>query len=87
MCQSQIELNKAEERISKQNAKQLFETGDINNIEVGTFKGLSSIHTYLFKDIYDFSGVPLYLSMLCRSYSLPIKTKADVSSLTDLYGA
>ena len=53
---NQLELNKAEEKISKQKAKQLFETGEINSIEVGTFKGLSQIHAFLFGDIYDFAG-------------------------------
>lgn len=53
---NQIELNKAEEKISKQKAKQLFESGDINKIEIGTFKGLAEIHTYLFGDIYEFAG-------------------------------
>ena len=41
---NQIELNKAEEKISKQKAKQLFESGDINQIEIGTFKGLAKIN-------------------------------------------
>lgn len=36
-----MELNKIEEKISKQKAKQLFDSGLINNIEVGTFKGLA----------------------------------------------
>jgi cell filamentation protein len=53
---NQLELNKAEEKISKQKAKQLFETGDIDRIEVGTFKGLAQIHAYLFSDIYHFAG-------------------------------
>ena len=53
---NQLELNKAEEKISKQKAKQLFESGEINLMEVGTFKGLSQIHAYLFGDIYDFAG-------------------------------
>ncbi len=52
----QLELNKIEEKISKQKAKQFFESGEINQIEVGTFKGLAQIHTYLFGDIYDFAG-------------------------------
>lgn len=34
----------------------LFETGDINNIEVGTTKGLCQIHKYLFNGLYDFAG-------------------------------
>ncbi len=52
----QIELAKVEERISKQKAKQLFDSGDINKVAVGTFKGLSCIHAYLFDEIYDFAG-------------------------------
>lgn len=47
---------KVEEKISKKKAKQLFDSGDIDEIEVGTFKGLSQIHKYLFEDIYDFAG-------------------------------
>jgi len=53
---NQLELNKAEEKISKQKAKQLFESGEINHIEVGTFKGLAQTHAYLFADLYDFAG-------------------------------
>lgn len=53
---NQLELNKAEEKISKQKAKQLFESGEINHFEVGTFKGLTQIHAFLFGDIYDFAG-------------------------------
>lgn len=53
---NQIELNKLEEKISKQKAKQLFDSGEIGKIEVGTFKGLSQIHKYLFEDIYEFAG-------------------------------
>ncbi len=52
----QVELAKAEEKISKQKARQLFDSGDISKAEVGTFKGLAFIHTYLFEDIYDFAG-------------------------------
>ncbi len=53
---NQLELNKVEEKISKQKAKHLFESGAINQIEVGTFKGLAQIHAYLFCDIYEFAG-------------------------------
>jgi cell filamentation protein len=53
---NQIELAKAEEKISKQKAKQLFDSGDINKVEVGKFAGLAFIHAYLFEDIYDFAG-------------------------------
>ena len=52
----QVELAKAEEKISKQKAKQLFDSGDINEVEVGTFSGLSFIHAYLFEEIYSFAG-------------------------------
>ena len=52
----QIELAKAEEKISKQKARQLFDSGDIRKVEVGTFSGLAYIHVYLFEDIYEFAG-------------------------------
>ncbi len=52
----QIELAKAEEKISKQKAKQLFDSGDIAKVEVGAFTGLAFIHAYLFADIYAFAG-------------------------------
>ncbi len=54
---NQIELARAEEKISKQKAKQLFDSGDINKVEIGTFKGLCFIHNYLFVDIYPFAGI------------------------------
>jgi len=53
---NQLELNKAEEKISKKKAKQLFESGEIDRMEVGTFNGLAQIHAYLFGEIYDFAG-------------------------------
>ncbi len=53
---NQIELAKAEEKISKLKAKQLFDSGDIEKAEVGTFAGLAFIHRYLFEDIYNFAG-------------------------------
>lgn len=52
----QIELAKAEEKLSKQKAKLLFESGKIDEVEIGTFKGLSEIHKFLFEDIYSFAG-------------------------------
>ena len=41
---------------SKQKAYELFENGLINEIEVGTVKGLQQIHSYIFGGLYDFSG-------------------------------
>lgn len=41
---------------SLQNAYQLFLSGAIKSIEVGTLKGLCEIHSYLFRGIYDFAG-------------------------------
>lgn len=52
----QTSLARAEEEISKRKAKQLFDSGDINQIEVGTYAGLAAIHHYLFDDIYFFAG-------------------------------
>ena len=37
-------------------AFQLFDSGAINDIEVGTFQGLLDIHKYLFDGLYDFAG-------------------------------
>lgn len=53
---NQVALAKAEEKISKQKAKYLYDTGKINEMEIGTFKGLSDIHRYLFSDVYNFAG-------------------------------
>ena len=50
------ELAKAEERISKTKALEMFQQGLLDTFEVGTFRGLSQIHKYLFDEIYDFAG-------------------------------
>ena len=52
----QVELSRVEEKISKQKAKQLYDSGDIAKVEIGTFSGLAYIHRYLFEDIYNFAG-------------------------------
>ena len=41
---------------SKSKAYALFESNLIDNIEVGTVKGLQQIHGYLFGGLYDFAG-------------------------------
>ena len=50
--ENQVELNRAEERLSKQKAKQLFDSGEIDQIKIGTFEGLCQIHKALFEEIY-----------------------------------
>lgn len=52
----QVQLARTEEKISKQKAKRLFSSGDIDCVEVGTFAGLAEIHRYLFEDIFEFAG-------------------------------
>lgn len=41
---------------SLQKAFQLFESGDIERMEIGTTKGLQQIHKYIFGGLYDFAG-------------------------------
>ena len=41
---------------SKSKAYNLFESGIIDTIEVGTVKGLRQIHSYIFGGLYDFAG-------------------------------
>ena len=46
---NQIELARAEEKsVNKKSRKTTFDSGDINKVEIGTYKGLSFIHNYLF---------------------------------------
>ena len=53
---SSAELARAEERISKKKAAELFEQNILENLPAGTFSSLQAIHQYLFADIYDFAG-------------------------------
>lgn len=53
---NEIELSKEEERITKLKALELFDSGKINGIEIGTFEGLAKIHYFLFNDIFYFAG-------------------------------
>ncbi|MGT2805944.1 protein adenylyltransferase Fic [Streptococcus intermedius] len=50
------ELARQEEKISKQKAAEMFETGFLDTLEVGSYDSLAAIHAYLFSEIYDFAG-------------------------------
>ncbi len=50
------ELARAEERISKQKAAELFETGYLDKLKAGSYAALAEIHRYLFGEIYEFAG-------------------------------
>ena len=41
---------------SLERAYQLFETGAIDSIAIGSFEGLQAIHRYLFEGLYEFAG-------------------------------
>lgn len=51
------ELARAEERISKKKAIELYDKGLSDGLEAGEFSALAFIHKYLFDEIYDFTGV------------------------------
>ena len=45
-----------EELQSKKRAIELYDSGKINDFEVGTTRGLQQIHHFLFQDVFDFAG-------------------------------
>ncbi len=49
-------LNSSIDERSRLKAYELFESGQINAVEVGTVKGLQQIHAYIFGGLYDFAG-------------------------------
>ena len=51
-----VELAKAEEKLSKKRAKELFEKGILDTLPAGTMQSLQRIHQYLFQDLYPFAG-------------------------------
>lgn len=53
---NEFELAKEEERITKKKALELFERKILDSFEVGTFRGLSQIHKFLFEDVCEFAG-------------------------------
>lgn len=44
------------DKLSLENAFRLFDSGRINEVEIGTTKGLMQIHHFLFDGLYDFAG-------------------------------
>ena len=50
------ELSREEEKISKLNAKRMFDESFLDTLPVGKFVTLQKIHRYLFMEIYDFAG-------------------------------
>ena len=45
-----------EEFQSKKRAIELYDSGKINEFEVGNTEGLKQIHHFLFQDVFDFAG-------------------------------
>ena len=54
--ESPIELARAEEKISKQRAIELWQSDELKNFQAGTFATLAHIHKRLFEEIYYFAG-------------------------------
>ncbi|QPB42428.1 protein adenylyltransferase Fic [Rodentibacter haemolyticus] len=44
------------DRLSKQKAYDLYDSGKIDQIEIGTTQGLQQIHRHLFEGLYEFAG-------------------------------
>lgn len=51
-----VELSKAEEKISKKKAIELFDKNVFDKLKPGSCEALFTIHKFLFEDIYDFAG-------------------------------
>ena len=51
-----VELSKAEEKISKKKATELFDKNIFDKLKPGSCEALFAIHKFLFEDIYDFAG-------------------------------
>ena len=52
----ELELARAEEKLSKTKALALYDTGLLDTFPAGTFAGLAMIHKYLFDEVYEFAG-------------------------------
>lgn len=53
---SDAELARAEKRIGKTKALELYDSGRLASLEAGTFAALSFIHHFLFDEIYVSAG-------------------------------
>ncbi|AKT47597.1 cell division protein Fic [Eubacterium sulci ATCC 35585] len=51
-----VELSKAEEKISKKKAIELFDKNIFDKLKPSSCESLFAIHKFLFEDIYDFAG-------------------------------
>ena len=49
-------MSKTLDDLSKEKAYMLFDSGDINHMEIGTTRGLCQIHEYLFDRLLSFAG-------------------------------
>ena len=54
--EDKAQLALEEERIAKVRAIEIFDSKDLDGIEVGTYTTLANIHRYLLDEIYDFAG-------------------------------
>ena len=53
----EVELARAEERISRAKDYRMFANGMLDSLPAGSRHSLVAIHRYLFSDIYDFAGL------------------------------
>lgn len=51
-----VKLSKAQEKISKKKAIELFDKNVFDKLKPGSCEALFTIHKFLFEDIYDFAG-------------------------------
>lgn len=54
--EKKAELNREEEWITKKAIIEIFEKDLLSNYDAGSFQMLQFIHTFIFKDIYDWAG-------------------------------
>lgn len=67
---------------SKIKAYELFESGIINDVEVGTINGLKQIHAYLFGGLYDFAGQVRKLNIAKGGFTFAVVEYLDETLLS-----